>query len=110
MSDTTQEQNLKKNYDFPGRWLGGAALIFGPLLMLTGVALRYRFHFFFPDQLAAFQDYPALLTASYNAFAAGNVLMLPAVILLAKRIAGRRPHWAFWGATFSVFGLFTRTF
>ncbi|MET7853547.1 hypothetical protein ABZT48_36315 [Streptomyces avermitilis] len=31
---------------FPGRWVGGTAMVFGPLLMLTGALLRARFHFF----------------------------------------------------------------
>lgn len=96
--------------NFPGRWLGGGALILGPLLLLAGVALRYRFNFFFPDQLAAFHEHPTLLIASYSTFAAGNVLMWPAVIILAKMISVKRPAWAFLGGTFAIFGLFARTF
>ncbi|XEC96672.1 hypothetical protein AB6A23_09110 [Paenibacillus tarimensis] len=96
--------------DFPGRWLGGVTLILGPLLLFVGVALRYNFNFFFPDQLAAYHEHPTLLIASYSTFAAGNVLMWPAVIMLAKMISAKRPGWAFWGGTFAIFGLFARTF
>lgn len=96
--------------DFPGRWLGGLTLILGPLILFVGVALRYHFNFFFPDQLAAYHEHPALLTASYSAFAAGNVLMWPAVIMLTKMISAKCPRWAFWGGTFVIFGLFARTF
>lgn len=33
---------------FPGRWVGGVAMVLGPLLMLAGALLRVRFDFFFP--------------------------------------------------------------
>src|SRR3954451_5475333 len=49
----------------PGRWLGAASLIVGPLLLLTGILLRIQFHFFFPQQLAAYHDHPPLITAAY---------------------------------------------
>ncbi|QYR23913.1 hypothetical protein KZ483_04680 [Paenibacillus sp. sptzw28] len=80
------------------------------MLLLLGVALRYPFDFFFPEQLAAFSEHPTLMTASYSIFAAGNILMWPAIITLAGRISGRRPGWALWGAAFTIFGLFARTF
>ncbi|MFK7697023.1 hypothetical protein [Paenibacillus sp. HJGM_3] len=97
-------------YEFPGRWLGGAALVLGPLLLLVGVLLRYPFHFFFPDQLAAYLDHPRLMTAAYSFFAAGHVTLLPAVLHLARRIGGRCPQWAFWGALFAMLGLTARIF
>lgn len=45
--------NSSKHEPFPGRWIGGLTLILGPLLLLAGVLLRSKFHFFFPDQLRA---------------------------------------------------------
>lgn len=95
---------------FPGRWLGGTALILGPLLLLTGVLLRYRFDFFFPDQLAAYDRHPRLMFAAYSAFLAGTMLLWPAVATLAGRIGVRRPGWALWGGALATFGLFARTF
>ena len=35
-------------FTFPGRWVGGTALVLGPPLLLVGVLLRVRFDFFFP--------------------------------------------------------------
>lgn len=95
---------------FPGRWLGAASLIMAPLLLLTGILLRIQFHFFFPQQLAAYHDHPALMTAAYNFFLAGNILLWPAVLSVANIIAARRPGWAIWGGSFVIFGLFARTF
>lgn len=97
-------------FAFPGRWIGGLALVAGPLLLLGGVLLRMRFHFFFPDQLAAVEAHPALMTASYSLFAAGNVTLVPAVLALAGKIGVRCPAWALWGGLFAVLGLLARTF
>ena len=97
-------------YVFPGRWLAGTSLLLGPALLLTGVLLRVRFHFFFPDQLAAYDGHPALMTVSYSAFAAGTVVMCPAVLALATRIGAVRPTWAAFGGTLTLVGLFARTF
>src|SRR5262249_44906794 len=57
---------------FPGRWVSGVSMVLAPLLLLTGIVLRLQFHFFFPQQLTAFNEHPALITASYNLFLAGN--------------------------------------
>lgn len=103
----TIEKNEKV---YPGRWLGGVSLILGPLLLLLGIVLRFKFDFFFPDQLKAFDKYPALITTAYSFFAAGITLLIPAVILLGKRIAVTNSGWAFWGCTFTLFGLATRLF
>ena len=97
-------------YVFPGRWLAGTSLLLGPALLLAGVLLRVRFHFFFPDQLAAYYEHPTLMTVSYSAFAAGTVVMCPAVIALATRIGAFRPTWAAFGGTLALVGLFARTF
>ena len=94
---------------FPGPWIGGIALILGPLLLLSGAVLRIQFHFFFPQQLAAFQTHPLLIGTSYALFAAGNVMLWPAVITLAVMIGRRRSGWGAWGGTLAIFGLFART-
>jgi hypothetical protein len=78
--------------------------------LLAGILLRIQFHFFFPQQLAAYHDHPLLMTAAYSCFLAGNILLWPAVLCVANRIAQNRPGWAIWGGTFVIFGLFARTF
>lgn len=95
---------------FPGRWIGGASLVLGPLLLLAGVLLRAPYDFFFPAQLAAHHQHPVLLTAAYSAFAAGTVVLWPGVCVLALRIASHRPAPALWGGTLTLLGLFARTF
>src|SRR3546814_24634 len=80
------------------------------ILLLTGVVLRIQFPFFFPDQLTAYRNNPTLMFASYSAFLAGNILLWPAVITLARYIGIKRPGWAIWGGSFVLFGLFARTF
>lgn len=95
---------------FPGRWLGASAMIAAPLLMLAGVLLRIRFNFFFPHQLSAFQQHPTLITAAYSCFLAGNILLWPAIVALARLIGATRPGFALWGGALVVFGLFARTF
>lgn len=95
---------------FPGRWLGGASLVLGPIALLTGVLLRIGPDFFFPEQLRAYADRPALMTAAYSGVLAGYVLLWPGIIVLAQRIGGTRPRWALWGGGLVVFGLFARTF
>lgn len=81
------------------------SFILGPALLLTGVLLRARFPFFFPDQLAAYADHPALMTASYSAFAAGTVALCPAVLHLS-----RLDRTAALGGALTLVGLFARTF
>ncbi|MGX1119904.1 hypothetical protein RKD37_005267 [Streptomyces ambofaciens] len=83
---------------FPGRWVGGTAMVIGPLLMLTGALLRVRFHFFFPDQLAAYERHPTLMATAYGLFAAGSLLLWPAVAVLAARIGSRSAGWGPCGA------------
>ena len=100
----------RRGVGYPGRWAGGLAAVCGPLLILTGVLLRIRYNFFYPDQLAAYDRQPGLLTAAYACFAAGTVLLWPAVLVLAHRIGATHPGWALWGGCLVMFGLFTRTF
>ncbi|MFC6080845.1 hypothetical protein [Sphaerisporangium aureirubrum] len=95
---------------FPGRWIGGIAMVLGPALLLAGVLLRVRHHFFFPDQLKAYDAEPVLMTAAYSLFAAGNVVLCAAVATLARMIGVHRPAWALWGGALVIAGLFTRTF
>ena len=77
-----------------GRWLGGVSLAIAPLCMLAGVVLRIQFHFFFPQQLAAFADHPSLIAVSYGLFLIGNILLWPAIVALARMIGLRRSGWA----------------
>ncbi|MEV0345552.1 hypothetical protein AB0H88_07290 [Nonomuraea sp. NPDC050680] len=94
----------------PGRWVGGASLVVGPLLLLAGVLLRLRYDFFFPAQLSAYEHDPDLMTASYSLVAAGWVLLWPGVVLLAARIGEGFRELAVWGGTLTVLGLFARAF
>ncbi|MFD4672201.1 hypothetical protein ACFWNN_20890 [Lentzea sp. NPDC058450] len=93
---------------FPNGWVGGAALVAGPVLLLVGTLLRSPFHFFFPDQLKAVAAHPALMQAAYTAFLAGHVVMWAAVAFLVHRIGANR--WAAWGGVLVTVGLFGRTF
>ncbi|MFD6193407.1 hypothetical protein [Streptomyces sp. NPDC060275] len=95
---------------FPGRWVGGTAMVLGPPLMLTGALLRARFHFFFPDQLSAYERHPALMATAYGLFAAGSLLLWPAVTVLAGRIGARSAGWGLWGGVLAMSGLFARAF
>ncbi|MFC3892307.1 hypothetical protein ACFOWZ_12570 [Lentzea rhizosphaerae] len=97
-------------YRFPNGWVGGAALVLGPVLLLVGTLFRSPFHFFFPDQLRAVAEHPALVQAAYTAFLAGNVVMWAAVACLVQRIGRERPRWATWGGMLVTVGLFARTF
>ncbi|MCX4981897.1 hypothetical protein [Streptomyces sp. NBC_00572] len=95
---------------FPGRWVGGVSLVAAPVLLGAGVLLRLPFHFFFPEQLAARAEHPHLIAVSYGAFAAGTVLLWPALAVLAARIGRHSPGLALWGGVLAVLGLFARTF
>ena len=95
---------------FPGRWVGGVALTVGPCLMLAGVLVRRPYHFFFPEQLAAYAAHPTQIWIAYSLFLAGNVVLWPAVAWLAQRIGASNPVWAVWGGVLATLGLFARTF
>jgi hypothetical protein len=95
---------------FPGRWVGGTAMVLGPLLMLAGALLRVRFHFFYPDQLAAYEQHPTLMATAYGLFAAGSLLLWPAVAVVAARIGVRSAGWSLWGGGLVMSGLFARAF
>ena len=85
-------------------------MVLAPVLLLIGVLLRIQFHFFFPQQLAAFKERPTLIAAAYNFFLAGNIALWPAIATLARLIGRTKPGWAVWGSSFVMFGLFARTF
>lgn len=95
---------------FPNGWVGGVALVFGPVLLFAGTVLRSPFNFFFPDQLRAVAEHPELMRAAYTAFLAGNVVTWAAVAFLAQRIGEKKPRWAAWGGVLVTVGLFGRTF
>jgi hypothetical protein len=87
------------SYQFPGRWIGGIALIAGPMVWLTGVLLRLPFHFFFPQQLAAYEQAPGRMFAAYSCVLVGQILVALGVIAAATSSAGpdrppRRPSSA----------------
>lgn len=94
----------------PGPWVEGVSLILGPLLLLAGVLTRIGEADFFPGQLAAYAAEPGRMVLSYSLFAAGTVLLWPAVTSLARRIGVTCPGWARWGVTLVVLGLFGRVF
>lgn len=95
---------------FPGPWIGGASLILGPLLILTGALLRIQFHYFAPQQLAAFQDHPTLITAAYSVYSLGNVVLCFGILYLVALIGKWDRVWAIWAGMLVLSGFFTRTF
>jgi hypothetical protein len=114
-TQTTSNQSAVRerqteDFWFPGRWVGGTAMILGPIFLFVGALLRIQFHYFFPQQLAAFAEHPTQIAASYSAFLAGNILLWPAIVTLARLIGLTRPGWAVWGGAFVIFGLFARVF
>ncbi|HZF39795.1 MAG TPA: hypothetical protein VE715_13290 [Blastocatellia bacterium] len=109
-SQSAEGGRQSEDFWFPGRWVGGIAMILGPILLLVGALLRIQFHYFFPQQLAAFAEHPTLMVTAYSAFLAGNILLWPAIVTLARLIGAKRPGWAVWGGAFVIFGLFARAF
>jgi hypothetical protein len=95
---------------FPGRWVGGVSLILGPVLILSGALLRIQFHFFAPQQLAAFEEHPNLITAAYSCYSLGSAILCFGIISLATLIGTWNRVWATWGGALALLGLFTRTF
>jgi hypothetical protein len=94
--------------EMPGRWVEGVGLVLGPLLLVAGVLTRLGADDFFPGQLAAYAADPGRMAWSYGLYAAGVVLLWPAVTALG-RLAGSS-GWARWGVTLVVLGLFGRVF
>jgi hypothetical protein len=111
----------------PGRVIGGVAMITGSLVWLAAVIIRYMARelaaftpeqlahfdaqtFRAPQQLAIYEQNPALVTAGYALFAAGSVLLLPAIIALAKAIAAGSPALAMVGGTMTALSLLARLY
>lgn len=114
------------NVWFPGRLIGGVALVLGPVAWFCGLLLRYlalssgaltaeqlaafaREPFAASSQLAVYAAEPELITAAYAVFLAGAILLWPAVATLAQ-IAATSPRLACWGGTLFVLGLFGRAY
>lgn len=95
---------------FPGRWIGGVAMTIAPLLLLLSQLLLLQFEFFFPQQLKAFDQLPTQVTTAYSLFLAGNILLWPAIVTVAKLVGQRQPAWALWGGALVMLGLFARSF
>jgi hypothetical protein len=110
MNPSPNNANAANTSWFPGRYIGGITLIVGPFLLLVGILLRSRFHFFFPDQLKAFEEHPRLIFLSFSAFNAGILLMWPAILTVVSMIQQTKPSWAKWGGLFVIFGLIARIF
>lgn len=106
----TEPTAWNQDFWFPGKYVGGISAIVSPIFLLTGVLLRLKFHYFFPQQLVGFQDSPRLMVTSYNFFLIGNIFLWPAIITLAREIGKKKPLLALWGGSFVIFGLFARTF
>jgi hypothetical protein len=85
-------------------------MIAGPVILLVGMALRLPFHFFFPQQLAAFAAHPERIGAAYGCVAVGTIVLAPAVIGLSTIIGRTHPEWASVGGTLVLLGLFARLF
>jgi hypothetical protein len=112
---------------FPGRLIGGLALVTGPVVWCAGLLVRAlafrtagftpaqleafdRQPFAAPAQLAAYEVNPALVTAGYALFVAGALLMWPAIVTLARIVAARSPALAYSGGALMIFGLFARAY
>jgi hypothetical protein len=112
---------------FPGRLIGGAALVVAPLAWFAGLALRYfGLHggqftdaeldvfgaqdFAATSQLTAYVRDPHLVLAGDALFLIGAILLFPAFVTLARLVAPRCPRLAGWGATMLVIGLFARAY
>lgn len=80
------------------------------MLLLSGVLLRLPFYFFFPQQLAAYEQHPLRMNVAYTLFVLGNIFLWPAVLVLVQLIAEKSYPWALWGGSLTMFGLFARTF
>ncbi|MEU7858567.1 hypothetical protein [Nonomuraea sp. NPDC049141] len=103
--------SVHHNAWFPGRFLGGGALVLGPLLWFAGLTLRHlavstaeftpeqRAHFATqpfaaPEQLAAYTVNPGLATAGYACYTAGAIVLCLAIVVLARVAAARSPWLA----------------
>ncbi|MFD9888530.1 hypothetical protein ACFWY9_04280 [Amycolatopsis sp. NPDC059027] len=112
---------------FPGRFVGGGALILAPPIWFAGFLLRYlglhggqftdaeldafaELPFAAPARLASYVRDPALVTAGDALFVLGAILLFPAFVTLAHLAVRRCPKLVAWGGTLLVFGLFARAY
>lgn len=112
---------------FPGRILGGTALIAGPLLWLTALTLRwlpFEIGGFTPAQidhfeaqpfamtgeLHAYQAVPTLVTTGYAVFLLAVAVLLPAYLALARLAGERHRRLAQWGGFLVCLGLLARAY
>jgi hypothetical protein len=109
MDEHIKEQSNEKFW-FPGRWMGGFSLIFGPFLILIGELLRIEYYFYYPSQLVAFKEQPTLMSISYGLFTAGVILLVPSILALVRLIGIKKPSWALWGGILGIFGLLSRMY
>jgi hypothetical protein len=111
----------------PGRWIGGIALLVGPVVFLAGLVVRHvavavatfspaqeawfdEQTFAAPRQLAAYAQHPGLVTTGYTLFAAGSVLMVPALLAFGRVVARGAPRLAYWGALLLVLAQLRRLY
>lgn len=111
---------------FPGRYIGGTALIVAPIAWCIGLLLRSLVHragftdaelehfdrqpFAAPGQLAAYAEDPTLVRAGYAVFLAGAILLWAAWSTVATVVAARSPRLALWGGALLVLSLFARIY
>jgi hypothetical protein len=110
-----------------GRIGGAGALILGPLFWGIGLLLRERAvatagftpaqterfaaePFAAREQLSAYLANPALTMAGYATFLLGAILLIPAILILARTAAKRSPWLATLGGTLVVLGLVARLY
>ncbi|RCV48864.1 hypothetical protein [Marinitenerispora sediminis] len=124
LHDTDRAPDLS---GFPGRRIGGAALVVAPLLWCLGLVLRHLAlrggaftdaelrafdaqPFMAGAQLAAYAESPLTATAAHALFAAGAMLLVPAFAALARLAAPRSPRLTAAGAVLVVLGLLGRMY
>lgn len=95
---------------FPGRRATGGSLVLAPLLLLTGELLKAPYHFFFPDQIAAYSSAPAQIAWGYGVWFVGLVFLVPAFVGLAGAIARVRPVLGALAGTVCLLGLVVAAF
>jgi hypothetical protein len=101
---------INTKFWFPGKYVGGIAMIIAPVVFLAGILLRIQFNFFFPDQLLAYKQHTQVMFTAYSLFLTGNILLWPAILSMAHLIGQEKPALAIWGSSLVLFGLFARTF
>jgi hypothetical protein len=111
----------------PGRWIGGVALLVGPMVFLAGLVVRHigvsvatftpaqeawfdEQTFAAPRELAAYAQHPGLVTTGYTLFAAGAVLMVPALLAFGRVVARGAPRLAYWGALLLILAQLRRLY